>query len=216
MTQTREEWLNAFIAAARPKFEEIGFPIPAKVRASIGFPSAGGRSNVIGECWADTCSEDQTFEIFLHPGDADTARVAGTLSHELVHAAVGLDKQHGPVFKKAATALGHEGKMTSTTEGEAWFVWAQPILDALGPLPHARLASRRTATGRTPTVVGGTPSAPGGLISSRPPAQTNRHLKIECNECGISLRGTRKQFDKAGPVLRCVNPSCDGEMERKD
>jgi len=150
------------------------------------------KGKAIGECWGAGASKDGTFEIFLHPGRADTAEVATTLTHELVHAAVGLDAKHGPRFRKAAVALGLTGKMTTTTHGPDWFAWAQPIIDEIGPLPHAALEGR--------------------VSSSRGPAQKNRHLKLTCNSCGISLRGTRKQIESVA-YLQCVNPECDGEME---
>jgi hypothetical protein len=50
--ETREEWLNAFVNAARPVFEAQGTPIPLNTRVSVGFPSTGYKSSVIGECWS--------------------------------------------------------------------------------------------------------------------------------------------------------------------
>ena len=87
---------------------------------TIGFTSAGQRGKRIGECWSDLASADGAFEIFIVPGIDDAARIAGILTHELVHAAVGLKAGHGAVFAKAARALGLEGKMTATTEGPEW------------------------------------------------------------------------------------------------
>jgi hypothetical protein len=56
---TREAWLNAFVAAARPKFKEVGAELPKKVRVSIGFSSKGGQK-VIGQCWIPDAIEDGT------------------------------------------------------------------------------------------------------------------------------------------------------------
>lgn len=188
---TREEWLNAFAKRAAPQFEEAGYPIPSNVRMSVGFPSTGRKGKRIGECWASSCSKDETFEIFIHPTLAESTRVAGVLTHELVHAAVGLDQKHGPVFKGCATKLGLEGKMTATTEGEAFHKWAGPILDVLGPIPHGELDSM--GTGRAPS-------------ESR-----NRHIKCEC-ACGVKFRMSRTTIE-AMEGIRCPDTFCDGHIE---
>lgn len=190
---TREDWLNSFIAAARPQFEKLGFPIPELVRASIGFPSAGAKGKAVGECWSNTSSKDDAFEIFLHPGRSDTAEVAGALSHELVHAAVGLDAKHGPPVPQGSCRAGPDGQ----DDGHH----ARPRLVRVGA------ADPRSAWPPAPRRAGD-----GRVSSSRGPAQKNRHLKLTCNACGISLRGTRKQIESV-VYLQCVNPDCDGEME---
>lgn len=194
---SREDWLNRFIALARPVFAAKGYPIPAKVRASIGFTSVGLRGARIGECWSDQASADATFEIFIVPGMDDASRVADILTHELVHAAVGLKAGHGPAFGKAARALGLTGKLTATTAGPEWHQWADPILKRMGALPHAKLAG----------------------ASSGPKKQTTRMLKAECDTCGMTLRGTRQwlcETDAEGTlrarVLFCPLPDCTGSL----
>lgn len=186
----RESWLQAFTEASRPHFEDAGFPLPKNIRMAIGFTSKGERGKRIGECWADVCSADGTFEIFIVPSLDDPARVADILTHELVHAAVGIEAKHGRIFKKCATALGLEGKMTATVAGERWFLWARPILDALGPLPHAALKS--------------------GRISTAPKKQTTRNIKVECDACGFTFRTAQKWIDASIDGLRCPNADCDG------
>lgn len=194
--KNREAWLNAFVTAARPVFAELGYTIPEKVRVSIGFTSKGERSRAIGECWSDLASKDGAFEIFIVPGMDDAARVAGVLTHELIHAAVGLEAGHGPVFAKAARALGLVGKMTATTEGPQWEAWAAPILKRLGALPHAALAGQ----------------------SSGPKKQTTRLLKGACDVCGFTVRVTRSWAceEVDGQVvaksLRCPDPACEGQL----
>lgn len=193
---TREEWLNRFMDAARPVFAERGLTIPAKVRVAIGFTSAGQRGKRIGECWSDLASADGAFEIFIVPGIDDASRIAGILTHELVHAAVGLKAGHGAVFAKAARSLGLEGKMTATTEGAEWDAWAKPILKRLGVLPHAKLTGQ----------------------SSGPKKQTTRMLKAECDTCGFTFRSTRtwlcEEVDEAVQVrvMYCPLPDCTGSM----
>ena len=56
--QTREDWLNAFIDAARPHFAAVNAPLPINLRVAIGFTSKGGKGKTIGECWSSDASED--------------------------------------------------------------------------------------------------------------------------------------------------------------
>jgi hypothetical protein len=85
--------------------------------------------------------------------------------HGLIHA-TGITG-HRADFKKVATALGLEGKMTSTHAGKAWHEWAGPIVKSLGRFPGAPLNA---------LAVGG------------PGRQKNRHLKLQCDDCGWTCR----------------------------
>jgi hypothetical protein len=102
----------------------------------------------------------------------DPMRVAGTLAHELVHATG--RHGHGSHFAKLARAIGLEGKMTATTEGEAFKQAVAPILEAVGPYPHAEL-SKKTRT-----------------------KQGTRLLKLQCPICPYTVRITRKWLDEVG------------------
>lgn len=189
---TREQWLNAFVDRARVMFESVDAPLPEQVRVSIGHSSKGVRSKVIGECWAAEASADKVCEIFITPGlQSDASRVAGVLTHELVHAAMGHEAAHGPKFRKPAKALGLEGKMTATTEGEAWHSWADPILDELGPFPGAALS---------------------GLLPGGKKKQSTRMIKLECSSCGWSCRTAQKNIDSVEEhqgVAAFNCPACD-------
>lgn len=44
MYTTREDYLNAFIEAARPHFERVNAPLPANVRVAVGFGRAVSRA----------------------------------------------------------------------------------------------------------------------------------------------------------------------------
>ena len=187
---TREEWLNAFLAAARPHFERVGHPLPENVRASIGFTSGGMRGRSIGECWGTTSSADGHFEIFLRPSLNADERVADVLTHEAVHAAVGLAAKHGGAFKRCATALGLTGKMTATVAGPGWREWALPILAKLGAMPGAPLSE----------------------FHSGKPKQGTRLIKCECDSCDFSFRTTRKHLDANPDGLDCPSRDCDGSM----
>jgi len=190
--QTREAWLVSFMDLARPRFAEVGAELPQKVRVSVGFPSKGNRSSVIGECWADMVSEDNAVEIFIRPSlQSDASRVADVLTHELIHAALGNAEGHGPRFRKVMKALGLEGKATATVAGPGWIEWAQPILDALGPLPGATLND-------TAHLVGGKKT------------QTTRYLKVGCTMCDWTARVTAKHLDHG--TLNCPVGDCEGEL----
>ncbi|WP_066803312.1 SprT-like domain-containing protein [Sphingomonas asaccharolytica] len=194
---TREGWLLAFTDLARPQFEAAGAPLPDRVRVSVGFPSKGNRSKVIGECWYSEASQDHAVEVFIRPSlQSDSARVADVLTHELVHAALGKGQGHGPKFRKVAQALGLVGKMTATVAGPGWHEWADAILEKLGPLPGAQLDDQAQLEGGKKT-------------------QTTRYLKVTCDCCGWTARVTAKHLGLEGGVqqtLSCPVPTCDGEL----
>src|SRR6266404_3727145 len=172
----REEWLNQVAERMAPWFEDQGYSLP-RYRVAIGFPSTGKRGKRIGECWDGRASADGTFEVLIRPDQSDPIEVAAILAHELVHAAVGLECGHKGAFRKVATRIGLEGKMTATRPGAAFKSNIAPILAAVGPLPHAAL---------------------GFGASSAPPKQKARLLKAECGDCGYTVRVTRKWVDDAG------------------
>lgn len=173
-TGTREEWLLAFTKAARPLFKKQGSPLPKDVRMSVGFPSTGQKSKVIGQCFAASASEGNVHEIFLRPSlQADSRRIAGVLVHELCHAAGHWD--HGAGFKKLATGLGLGGKMTATIETDAFYEWADPIIAELGVFPGAALKDATTVGGKK--------------------KQTTRMIKVVCGDCDWSFRTSRQNIE---------------------
>lgn len=176
MARTREEWLTEAAIQMATWFADLGCTLP-KVRMSIGFPSKGARGKAIGECWSFEASADATHEIFIRPDRHDTVEVAAILAHELAHAAVGIDKGHGPEFRRVAVAIGLKGKMTATTAGDGFLDRFAPIHRALGDIPHAELRLGR---------------------SSGPKKQTTRLVKACCAECGYTVRLARKWIDEVG------------------
>lgn len=189
--KTREEWLGEFTRLARPTFKAAGSPLPKTVRCSVGFPSKGSKSKVIGECWSTEVSADKITEIFLRPSlQSDTSRIADVLTHELCHAALGLEAGHGPLFKKLAHAVGLEGKMTATTAGKGWHAWADPIIKHLGPLPGASLDDKAE-------------------IKGGKKKQTTRMIKVSCDQCDWSCRTTAIHIHDG---MRCPLVDCDGEL----
>jgi hypothetical protein len=185
---TREQWLLDCLDALRPEFERAGFPLPEKIRASCSWPSKSAlaeKTRRIGECWSAECSGDESFETFVSPCLINPVEVSATLVHELVHAAVGLRCKHRGRFKKCATAVGLEGKMTATHAGEELTHRLKEIADELGPYPHAKLDK-----------------------TNAPKKQTCRQLKVECVECGCICRMSRTSLDEVGAPT-CA---CGGEM----
>lgn len=187
---TREEWLIAFTNRARPVFEAHGYKIPENVRVSVGFTSKGAKSNRIGECWSSQSSEDGAFEIFITPSIGNASRIADIHTHELIHATVGLEAGHKKPFVDCMKALGLEGKPTATTAGTKWHDWADPILEELGPLPHAALKS-------------------GGNGQKK---QSTRMIKCECEFCGFIMRTSAQWIEAAAGLLLCPDPECRSPM----
>jgi hypothetical protein len=174
--KTREDWLNHLAELMSPWFDNLDCPLP-RIRIAIGFPSTGRRGRRIGECWDGRASEDGTFEILIRPDQADPLEVAAILAHELVHAAVGLEAGHKAPFRSVALAIGLQGPMRSTTPGPGFIEAVRPMLEEVGPLPHARL---------------------GIGASTGPKKQTTRMLKAECRDCGYTVRVARKWLEEVG------------------
>lgn len=188
---TREEWLNAFVAAARPVFAGAGSDLPPKIRVSVGFTGARGGRKVLGACWHEEASYDGTREIFVVPTLDDSALIAGVLTHELCHTLFGPDEKHGKNFKAAGAAVGLVGKATSMLppqdgEKNKWHAWADPILADLGPIPHAKLDPTKSGVKK----------------------QSTRLLKATCDTCGFNFRLTAKWV--SGRTLRCPDEECEG------
>lgn len=190
----RETWLHAVAARMEPWFDDL-----PPLRFAIGFPSTGKKGRRIGEIWDGANSEDGHFEVLIRPDLDDPVEVAAVLAHELVHAAVGLQAGHGRPFRKVATAIGLEGKMTATVPGDAFKRSVAPILQAVGPLPHARLSFGQ---------------------SSGPKKQTSRLVKVTCPECGYTVRVTRKWLDTSGaplcPVHQVAFAGEGGDQDEED
>jgi len=177
--QSRDAWLEAATNQLRPHYQTAGYPLPQAVRFSVGFPSTGRKGKRIGEHWHSAASADAHHEIFIRADQSDPAQVLGILAHELVHSAVPVGSGHGPVFKKAALAVGLEGKMTQAMPGAVFAAQLAQIAAELGPLPHGRLNLDQAG-------------------DDTPKKQGTRLLKAECT-CGYSVRVTRLWLDRVGP-----------------
>ena len=182
---TREQWLNKLadrLNGALFKGQRLG-----NFRVSVSWPGGRGKKNsVIGQCWSPEASSGGVTEMFISPTMSDPMRVAGVLAHEMVHGIVGVEHGHDKHFGKLAREIGLEGKLTATTEGEAFKAKVQPILDKLPAYPHHAMNP--------------------GLNGKK--KQSTRLIKCECPECGYNVRVTRKW-------LEVGLPGCPehGEME---
>jgi hypothetical protein len=203
----RETWLNELAAKMAPRFEELGHPLP-KFHVAIGFPSSGKDGNAAAECWNFKNSADNAYQIYIRPDEADAMMVAGHLAHELTHAAVGFEHGHKGDFAKVVLALGLMRPLTSTVPGDAFKAFAQPLLDALGALPHAKLSwlgSKRAPLDPAALVdESGQESPQRGGSSNAKPKQTTRMLKATCaadvngEPCGYTVRLSKKWAVKFG------------------
>lgn len=196
----RETWLNELAIKMAPRFEELGHPLP-KFRVSVGWTSAGKTTSIGGECWHSRNSADGVFEILVAPIVDDSMHVAAILAHELNHAAVGFEHGHKGEFAVMMGKLGMKRPYTSSIAGPEFEAWAQPFLDELGNIPHARimLNPQRPANDN-----GGDDDAEGegqeiGGSSNQKKKQTTRLIKCVCGECGYTVRTTQKWLDVGAP-----------------
>lgn len=206
----RETWLNELATLMAPRFEELGHPLPP-FRVSIGFTSSGMNGGANGECWDKRTTADERFTILISPAEASSMAIAAILNHELIHAAVGLKEGHKGAFAVMMKATGMERPFTTSTPGDAFRQWAQPLIDKLGDIPHSPLVIRQAQTraklvkreggGLVPqeapqVTPGGDASEP---ESNRPPKQTTRMLKVACGECGYTARVSSKWLEVGPP-----------------
>lgn len=181
--RTREEWLIEAVRLLSHIFEAQGFTVPP-VRISVGWPGAKSRKGLhstIGQCWNAASAKDGVQQIFISPKLDNPALILATIMHELVHAVDGCKSDHKAGFKRIAVLVGLEGKMTATTASATLLAVFPKVLEALGKYDHAALNPGMTA-GRV---------------------QTNKHLKMECGDCGYVARATAKQNDEKGRPSHC-------------
>lgn len=82
-------------------------------------------------------------QIFISPELVDHTVVLGTLLHEMVHAAAGLECGHKKGFKDLAIKVGLTGRMTATEPTPECAAQLAAVAAKLGPYPHERLEARR-------------------------------------------------------------------------
>jgi hypothetical protein len=190
---TREDWLAAAVTLLTSLFERNGYAVPKGVKVTCGWPGCGSIFKRIGECWPAESSEGMFHELFISPRLDDVIGEQGvlaTLVHEMVHATVGCKAGHKGPFRKCATALGLEGKMTETIAGAELCKELEIISSKLGPYSHKRLIPIKGVK-----------------------KQTTRLLKVQCPTCDYVARVTRTHLSEKGAPI-C--PICAVQFEETE
>lgn len=185
LRMTRELWLEQAIETFwRPRFAEIGYPIPERFHVSVGFGHGAKRESrhINAQCWSRIASADGVNHVFICPTVGDTAEVIALLGHELAHAALdsdeGIQDGHTGRFAEIMTRLGFEGPMTSTKASDNLAFELFAVAAALGEYPHGALDVDMARTRTLEPISVGIGAGP--KVRTGPPAQTNRHIKVTC------------------------------------
>lgn len=135
---TREGWLSHAISLTAGRFTDAGYSLPANLKVACGFAPGARGGKALGVCISPKASAAGATEMFISPTVSDALTALGILMHEMVHAAVGVEAGHGPIFKKACFRLRLEGKATSAMPNAALRAWLRDeVLPMLGEYPHA-------------------------------------------------------------------------------
>lgn len=167
----RQEWVEKALVTLRSHFDFCGYKVPDNLRVTIGFP-VGGRKR-IGECHYSENSTDQHFELFVSPELGKDSKhgnhpVMEVIAHEICHTIAGHKAGHKAPFKRIATTIGLEGKMTSTVPGPLMLDLISRFENDNGPYPA------------------------GALTRSMLKKKQTYMLKCECSLCGYTVRTTEK------------------------
>jgi hypothetical protein len=194
---TRELWLEKAVDAFRPRFAEVGHPLPEKIHISIGFGYGAKRENakILGQCWKRAASEDGVNHVFIGPEEADTMELLVTVLHELIHVALDCEDGHRGRFAEIGTRLGFMGPMTFTPPSVELAAELVCLAETLGEFPHGKLNVKVLST--APAPVGGGVIVSGGGWHSGPAKQGTRMRKLICEtpDCacgGYTVRTTAK------------------------
>lgn len=183
-SMARQEWVEKALVALRKHFALYGYQVPHNLRVTIGFPK-GGRTR-IGECHYCEASMDQHFEIFVSPELGQKSKfgnhpIIEVMAHEICHTLAGFKAGHKAPFKKIATMIGLEGKMTSTVPGPLMLDFIKKFEAEHGAYPA------------------------GALTRSMVKKKETYLIKCECPECGYTVRTTRKWLEMGDPICPVDN-----------
>lgn len=182
----REHWLTELAARMEPLFQASRLKLPSgSYRVTCGWPCKGGTGSKtyrIGECHAAKSSTGGVHELFISPRIETPAEVAGTLCHELLHVAIGVEHSHDSVFVAGCQAIGlTQGKPTSAGPGIRLAKVLERLTAELGPYPHKKLEPL------------------GKLVKQRPPYTA----KVIC-DCGCKFSLGLKWINAVGvPTCGC-------------
>lgn len=180
----RQEWIEKALKALRSHFSFYGYKVPDNIRVTIGWPK-GGRTR-IGECFFTDASNDEHFEIFVSPvlGQGSihgNHPVIEVIAHEICHTLAGYKAGHKASFKKIATTIGLEGKMTSTVPGPVMLQFIASFEKDNGPYPA------------------------GALTRSMIKKKQTYMVKCQCATCGYTVRTTEKWLTVGYPICPADN-----------
>jgi hypothetical protein len=194
---TREAWLERAIDMFRPRFVEVGYPLPDKIHVSIGF-GYGARAEskyILGQMWIKAASADNVNHLFIGPMEGDPAEILVTLLHELIHVADDGASGHKGAFAEMATRLGFEGPMTQTPPTAGLLAELVVMAAELGNFPHAKLEvdAGKVVPVPVPLPDGTTPKPV--KIHTGPSKQGTRMLKVVCPDvrCPLAVPATDKR-----------------------
>lgn len=199
-TENRETWLRRLAELMAPRFEELGRPLPP-FRVSVGFTSGGRSSRHQGEAWNKHASADGHYEIFIMPDMVEPDLVAAILCHELIHTAVGFSHGHKGDFAVMMSKMGLERPYTSSIPGDEFKAYIAPFLAQIGPMPHAELQCRSFGRDPKPDGEGWALSDDNdgdGPSSNTKKKQSTRMLKATCDDCGYTIRLSKKWAIEVG------------------
>lgn len=180
----RQQWIEKALKALRGHFAFYGYKVPENIRVTIGWP-VGGRKR-IGECHYSENSKDEHFELFISPELGKSSKygdhpVIEVIAHEICHTIAGPKAGHKRPFKIVATAIGLEGKMTSTKPGPAMQTFIETFEKEHGPYPA------------------------GALTRSMVKKKATYMIKCLCSECDYQVYTTAKHLDKGDPICPIDN-----------
>lgn len=203
----REAWLRAAVDVFRPRFVEIGYPLPETIRVAVGFGPTGARqenAKIMGVTLSRGCAADGVNEVWISPEDADTASMLETLLHELIHVTLDNQDGHKGRFAEIATRLAFEGPMTQTPASVELAFELFTIAASLGEYPGAQVSLEGIFA--QPGKPGGTVLTGGDVSSSGPKKQGTRMLKVACHDESCAAHGYTARTTKKW--LEIGYPSC--------
>lgn len=203
--KARESWLANAVVQLLPKFEAIGFPVPA-FRIAVGF-SPVNTTKWIGVTLHTSLTADRINEVWIAPVKADAAQMLGIVVHEMCHVVDncqgdGKGNGHAGRFAEAAVRIGLEGKMHQTVPGADLLMELELIAASLGEYPGSTVDMAKL---KTKILVN--PDGTEVKLSSGPKTQTTRMHKVVCpaehvdtDLDGYTIRMSQKWIDLGLPM----------------
>lgn len=144
MPANREDWLARAVQKIEAYvFRPLELKMPEKWCITCGW-AKGASTRAIGVCIDPVCAKDGTTHLFIMPTQDQPFRILGTITHEMIHAIVGVKEQHKGRFKDVVAMLQFSKPLTQSAPVEGTPVYAalEAIMAELGPYPHAAVVPR--------------------------------------------------------------------------